>query len=182
MKKILFIVGSLRIASFNRQCAMFLAGDLAGKAECTFLDYADLPDMNQDIEFPAPPPVARVREFVRASDGLWFVTPEYNASYPGILKNLIDWLSRSLTRNGPRESAVIWGKKCAVTSVGGGAHGENCIANMEKLIPFVGGSLLKETLGIGYDREEDDTSILQFTPERTAKLRAQEAAFLEFLA
>lgn len=174
-------MGSLRIESFNRQCAIFLARDLVGKAECTFLSYGDLPDMNQDIEFPPPAPVSRVRGEVEACDGIWFVTPEYNASYPGILKNLIDWLSRPVTKNGPRDSAVIWGKKCAVTSVGGGAHGAHCIANMKKLIPFVGGQLCKETLGIGYDREEDTTSILQFPPERVTLLQNQEKAFLDFL-
>lgn len=63
--------------------------------------------MNEDIEFPAPEAVKRVREAVKAADGLWFFTPEYNHSYPGVLKNLIDWLSR---KPGEKESSVLWRK------------------------------------------------------------------------
>lgn len=181
VKKLLFVVGSLRHESLNRQCAEFLAQDLQEKMKITFLEYADIPYMNEDIEFPTPAPIARVRAEILETDGIWFVTPEYNASYPGVLKNLIDWLSRATTPDGPRKSAVIWGKKCAVTSVGGGAHGAHCIANMEKLVPFVGGKLLSKTLGIGYTREELTQSRLQFTPERVTKLRLQEEAFLKFL-
>lgn len=181
MKKILMVVGSLRIESMNRQCAIQIARDLRGKAACTFLDFADVPYMNEDIEFPVPEPVARVRSMVQAADGVWFVTPEYNHSYPGLLKNLIDWLSRPVKPDGRRESCVIWGVKCAATSVGGGAHGKCCLAQMQELIPFVGGRLLPETLGIGYTRAEEAASILEFTPERCGQLAAQEDAFLKFL-
>ena len=45
-----------------------------------------------------PGPVARVRREVVGSDGVWFFTPEYNYSYPGLLKNLLDWLSRPLVK------------------------------------------------------------------------------------
>ncbi|MBD5560722.1 MAG: NAD(P)H-dependent oxidoreductase [Clostridia bacterium] len=182
MLKVLMIVGSLRIESLNRQCAMQIARDLREKASCTFLDYADIPYMNEDIEFPTPEAVARVRSLVAAADGLWFVSPEYNRSYPGLLKNLVDWLSRPVTPNGRRDTCIIWGKKCAVTSVGGGFKGAGCIAEMQKLIPFVGGKLLPETLGIGYTRAEESASILELTEERLSALVGQEKAFLDFLA
>lgn len=175
------IVGSLRIESLNRQCAIQIARDLRGKAACTFLDFADIPYMNEDIEFPTPVPISRVRAQVDAADGLWFVSPEYNFSYPGLLKNLIDWLSRAVVPGGGQDTCAIWNKKCAVTSVGGGAHGEHCIAALKQLLPFVGGKLLPEALGIGYTRAELTTSILEFTPERTAQLEGQEKAFLQFL-
>ena len=54
MKNILFIVGSLRKDSFNRQLAKEAENYLAGKAEITYLDYTDVPFVNQDIEYPAP--------------------------------------------------------------------------------------------------------------------------------
>ena len=54
MKKVLMIVGSLRKDSFNLQLARIAEGMLKGQAEVSYLHYADLPFMNQDIEFPAP--------------------------------------------------------------------------------------------------------------------------------
>ena len=90
MKKVLMIVGSMRKKSFNRQLAAIAAELLRGKAEVSFLEYADIPYMNQDIEFPVPEEIARVREEVSRADGIWIITPEYNYSYPGVLKNLLD--------------------------------------------------------------------------------------------
>ena len=75
--------------------------------------------MNQDIENPAPPAVATAREAVRAADGIWFFTPEYNFSYPGLLKNLLDWLSRPADPANPTSPSVLAGKKCTVSGVGG---------------------------------------------------------------
>ena len=96
MKKILFIIGSLRKESFNKKLAKEVEEMLDGRATVEYLDYSDVPLMNQDIEFPAPEAVKRVREKVAKADALWIFTPEYNYSYPGHLKNLIDWLSRPL--------------------------------------------------------------------------------------
>ena len=96
-KHIVMIVGSLRKQSFNLQLAQKAAEMMAGKAQVTFLEYADLPFMNQDIEFPTPDPVTRTRNIVLSADGIWIMTPEYNSSYPGVLKNLLDWLSRPLS-------------------------------------------------------------------------------------
>ena len=80
MKKILFIVGSLRKDSFNRQLAQEAEKNLAGLAEVTYLDYTDVPFLNQDIEYPAPAAVAKLRETVANADGIWIFTPEYNFS------------------------------------------------------------------------------------------------------
>lgn len=62
--------------------------------ETSFLDYSKLPFMSQDIEFPAPIEVEKVRNDVKGADALWIVTPEYNGSVPGALKNFLDWISR----------------------------------------------------------------------------------------
>ena len=100
--KILAIVGSLREKSFNRQLA-YAAKELIGeRADFKLLEYQDVPLMNQDIEYPAPEAVKRVRDEVRSADGIWFFTPEYNHFFPGVLKNLIDWLSRPISREEPQ--------------------------------------------------------------------------------
>ena len=92
--KIAAIVGSLRKGSYNLQLAHKAKEIVGDRAEFEIIDFSDVPNINPDIEFPAPEAVRRVREKINAADGVWFFTPEYNHSYPGLLKNLIDWLSR----------------------------------------------------------------------------------------
>lgn len=119
-KKILAIVGSLRTDSFNKALAREAAKVVGDEAEFEILDYADVPLLNQDIEYPAPAPVARVREQVKAADGLWIFTPEYNHFFPGVLKNLIDWLSRPVSQS---EGQVLAGKPVALSGITPGMSG-----------------------------------------------------------
>lgn len=118
--KIIAIVGSLRKDSFNRQLALAAQRTVGDRAEFELLDYADVPLMNQDIEYPAPESVRRVREMVSSADGVWFFTPEYNHFFPGVLKNLLDWLSRPISDNEPQ---VLAGKPAAVSGITPGMSG-----------------------------------------------------------
>jgi len=113
MKKIniLAIVGSLRKESYNRQLAMYAKKIIGDRAEFEILDYADVPILNEDIEYPAPEAVERVREKVKAADALWIFTPEHNHTYPAALKNIVDWLSR------PIENNVIAGKLATYSGI-----------------------------------------------------------------
>jgi chromate reductase len=77
-------------------------------------NFADVPLMNQDIEYPAPEAVKRVRDKIKAADGVWFFTPEYNHYFPGVLKNLIDWLSRPVGKDEPQ---VLSGKPAAISGI-----------------------------------------------------------------
>ncbi|WP_112322950.1 NADPH-dependent FMN reductase [Oceanibium sediminis] len=115
MTKLLFVPGSLRRASSSRAAARALADRLSARAECAFGDIGGLPHYNADLENDAA-----VRDWiaqVAAADGLVFVTPEYNYSIPGVLKNAIDWASR------PAYQSVFKGKKCFVITTSGGALG-----------------------------------------------------------
>lgn len=111
---IISIVGSLRKDSYNRQLAMAAKIIAQDRAEIELLDFADVPFMNQDIEYPAPEAVKRVREKIKAADGIWFFTPEYNHFFPGVLKNLIDWLSRPISGKEPQ---VLAGKPAAISGI-----------------------------------------------------------------
>jgi chromate reductase len=93
--KIVGICGSLRQASYNK-AALRVAGEvLPPDMTLETAEIGDFPLYNADLQaggFPAP--VQRVAGQVKAADGLLFVTPEYNFSISGVLKNAIDWLSR----------------------------------------------------------------------------------------
>ena len=119
MKKILFIIGSLRKESFNRKIAQEVEQRLGSRAVVEYLDYSAVPLMNPDIEFPAPESVIDVRAKVADADALWIFSPEYNYSYPGHLKNLIDWLSRPLVPGDRQTPIAINGKKVTLSGAGG---------------------------------------------------------------
>lgn len=118
--KIVAIVGSLRKDSLNRQLALKAGELISDRADFEILDYADVPMMNEDIEFPAPAAVARVREKIKSADGVWFFTPEYNHFFPGVLKNLIDWLSRPVSED---EGNVLERVPAAISGISLGMGG-----------------------------------------------------------
>lgn len=115
--RILAVVGSLREQSLNRQLAVLAGQALGDRAVFEILDYRDVPLFDQDEEFPAPAAVARVRRQVLQADGLWFFSPEYNHFFPGVLKNLVDWLSRPPA---PGEPQVLAGKPAALSGISPG--------------------------------------------------------------
>ena len=91
---ILGIAGSLRKASYNR-AALRAAQQLApDTARIEILELDGIPPYNQDEEGSPPPKVTALKQAVRAADAILIVTPEYNYSVPGVLKNAIDWASR----------------------------------------------------------------------------------------
>lgn len=117
--KILGIAGSLRRGSFNA-AALRAAQELApeGMTIETF-DIAPIPVYNDDVRAQGfPPPVEDLRARIKAADGLLIVTPEYNYSIPGVLKNAIDWASR------PPEQPFD-GKPVGIMGASGGPMGSS---------------------------------------------------------
>ena len=112
------VVGSLRKASFNRKMAHALMDLAPPTLAMSIVEIGDLPLYNQDLETESPPaPWQAFRNAIRAADAVLFVTPEYNRSIPGVLKNAIDVGSRPPVRN-------VWtAKPGAVISVTSGALG-----------------------------------------------------------
>jgi chromate reductase len=117
-RDIAVIVGSLRRGSFNRKTALALAALAPDSLKLEIVEIGALPLYNQDLDpDDAPAEWLDFRERVRAADGVLFVTPEYNRSIPGVLKNAIDVGSRPYGKS-------AWAKKPgAVISVTPGALG-----------------------------------------------------------
>lgn len=97
--KIAVIVGSLRKDSFNRKLADAVAK--LAPADFTFkqVQIGGLPQFNQDNEANPPAQVVGLKNEIKEADGLLFVTPEYNRSIPGVLKNALDSASRPYGQN-----------------------------------------------------------------------------------
>lgn len=92
--KLVAIVGSVRKESYNMKLAKFVQKHYADQFDLEILSLNKLPIYNQDIENEAPKEVLDFKAKVKAADAVLWVTPEYNASIPGVLGNAIDWLSR----------------------------------------------------------------------------------------
>ena len=113
--RILGIAGSLRKTSYNRgvlRAAKELAPD---GSSVDIFDLDGFPGFNQDDEQNPPGKVAEFKQRIRDADAILFVTPEYNYSVPGVLKNAIDWASR------PYGDSAWNGKPAAImgASIGG---------------------------------------------------------------
>ena len=95
MKHIGIICGSLRKNSYNHIIGENLA-KMDDTVSFSFIPIGDLPHFNEDLEVDGDPQaVKQLKEAIQKVDGLIIVSPEYNASVPGVLKNAIDWASRS---------------------------------------------------------------------------------------
>jgi chromate reductase, NAD(P)H dehydrogenase (quinone) len=92
--KVVAIVGSIRKDSYNVQLAKHIQTRFADQFEVEILDLATLPMYNQDIELDPPKEVLDFKAKVKEAHAVLWVTPEYNATIPGVLGNAIDWLSR----------------------------------------------------------------------------------------
>jgi chromate reductase len=115
--QIAVIVGSLRRDSFNSKLANALAKMLPSEFSCKRLQIDNLPLYNQDNDGSQPESVQAFKADIAASQALIFVTPEYNRSIPGVLKNALDQASRPYGQN-------AWtGKPAGVIGVSVGAMG-----------------------------------------------------------
>nr|WP_320191786.1 NAD(P)H-dependent oxidoreductase [uncultured Desulfobacter sp.] len=117
MKKIGIIVGSLRKESFNRSVANYLTSVAPEGCSFSFPDIGGLELYNQDLDDTPTEAWVKFRDEIKAVDALLFVTPEYNRSIPGVLKNAIDIGSR------PYGQSVWTRKPGGIVSVSPGAIG-----------------------------------------------------------
>jgi NAD(P)H-dependent FMN reductase len=117
--KVLALIGSLRSGSVNRQIAELAAEKAPDGISVTLYDgLGDVPFYNEDIDGPeAPAAATKLRDAVADADAVLVVTPEYNGSFPAVVKNSIDWLSRPYGQN------AVTGKPLAVIGAAAGQYG-----------------------------------------------------------
>jgi chromate reductase len=116
VRNVAVVLGSLRKDSVSRKLAKAFAA-LNANLKFNIVEIGDLPHFDQDLESDPPPQWVRLRDEIATADAVLFVTPEFNRSVPGALKNAIDVGSR------PYGQSVWNGKPGAVISVSPGAIG-----------------------------------------------------------
>ncbi len=140
MKKVMVLIGGISTGSLNRRffdaVARLAAEGPSGSGgegplfEFTVFDIARLPFYSQDIENDPPASVTGMRELAAASDGVLIVTPEYNRSIPGVLKNALDWGSRPPGHNvwAHKPTAIMGATTSGIGTFGAQQHLRNILS------------------------------------------------------
>jgi NAD(P)H-dependent FMN reductase len=143
---LLVLLGSLRADSHNARLADAAIAHLPSGVEVTVFDaLADLPHYSADIDAePLPAVAARLRAEIAAADAVLVVTPEYNGSLPGSLKNAIDWASR------PRGSAALSGIPTAVLAASISPRAAQWAReDAVRVLRVAGAAVIEDTVGVG---------------------------------
>ena len=240
MKHIVFIIGSLRKDSFNRQLAMVAESLLKDRFVISYLDFENIPYFNQDKEsqqdnkstsqrvnkttsqqveglcssskslsvskssssshrsedgeleagsmaFRQQPTangfcLKEIRQQILDCDGIWVFTPEYNRGYPGLLKNLFDWLSRPMDISNPTNATAVQGKKITVSGAGGNNKTASCREKLNELLHFIKMDVMTEPqTGIALGKEAWTNGMFKLTDEQLSELKMQAEKFAEFV-
>ncbi len=175
---ILGISGSLRRASFNTATLHAMAELAPAGSRFEIADISGVPLYNSDLDGESKPAaVARISAQIAAADGLMLVTPEYNYSISGVLKNALDWFSR------PAFASVLKGKPTAIASVSmavtGGARAQQTLKVIlaGTLTPlFLHGEV---TIGAAHTRFNDGHLIDESTRKLVSDFMAAFVAHLQ---
>lgn len=127
-RRIAIIVGSIREGSLNRKVAKAICGSVPDSLDCRFIEIADLPLYDPDLDNEPPEPWARFRREIADCEGVLFVTPEYNRSIPGVLKNAIDVGSRPYGKSAfsKKPAAIVTASPGALGGFGCNHHLRQC--------------------------------------------------------
>ncbi len=147
--RVLGIAGSLRRASYNRGLLRAAVRLSPAQLDLTIWDRLKLlPPFDEDDEHDPAAAVLELRAAIAASDALLVVTPEYNGSLPGQLKNALDWASR------PRAESVLHGKPAAVLGASPSrSGGRSAQADTRRVLARAGARVSERELGVAHAHE-----------------------------
>lgn len=176
--RVLAFAGSIRKESFNRKLLKASIELKPEGMEIEVFDISSIPAYNMDLEPDFPESVVAFKERIKAADGLLIATPEHNYSYPGILKNAIDWASR------PPAEAVFDNKPVAVQSASTGwSGGLRAQINLQQVLAYFPMRQMyfpQVCVGNAKDKFDEDGNL---TDERSrGNIEKQLAKFLEFIS
>jgi chromate reductase len=131
--KIFALVGGICKDSLNQKLFEFFKDEAKGALEFDQFDIKTLPFFSQDIENTPPDVVSDFKKRAVSSDGVLIVTPEYNRSFPGVLKNALDWGSRPYGQGiwGGKPAGLIGTSPGAIGTFGAQSHLRNVLAFLD---------------------------------------------------
>lgn len=178
---VLVICGSLRKGSYNAALTRALPSLAPPEMKLiTAPSFASFPLYNQDVQDGSgfPGPVIDLAEAVRAADGVLFVTPEYNWSMPGGLKNAIDWVSR--IKDQPFAEKPVAIQSCSGGPLGGARMQYHWRMAMTFCKAYIYGT---PEVFVGNAAAKFDKNTLELTDQPTKDaVKTQLAAFAKFIA
>jgi len=175
--RILGISGSLRKASFNTALLRFVQQSFPADVEFVIRDISGLPMYNQDTEYAPNQEVASFKEAVQSADAIFFCTPEYNFSFPGVLKNAIDVASRPWGSNSWANKPV--GLMSASVAWSGGMRAQYALRQcfiFLNLIPYPGTEVMVTTADKVFDAAGNLTD-----PDTQKRVRDYVDGFVKFV-
>jgi len=166
--RLLTISGSLREGSYNTALARAAADVAPEGVEVELFDgLGELPLFDADLEGDESPAVRHLRESIDDADAVLFVTPEYNGSIPGVLKNAVDWASR------PYGASALSGKPAAVVGAGPGPTGAAAAqADLRRVLERAGAAVVGGPLSVPTAFRAFDERGRLLDPEHRAALAA----------
>jgi chromate reductase len=173
--RILAVSGSLRAESYNTALAR-AAAELApdGVDVELYAGLAWVPPYDADGDGEEPPAaVEDLRERIVEADGLLMVTPEYNGSIPGVLKNAIDWASR------PHRESALWGKTVAIAGATTGQYGAIWAQqDLRRVLGMAGARVVDGEVPVPRAQEKFDSEGRLVDPMLAERLRAHMEALV----
>ena len=187
MRKVLVFAGSTRENSFNKKLAKVAEKALRHAGlEVTYADLRDYPmplyDGDSEQANGLPPTARAFKALVREHDAIVIASPEYNGSFPALVKNVIDWVSRSEAAGEP-PLAALRGKRGAILSTSPGARGgQRGLRHLRELLEMVGVVLIPEPVSIPKAGEAFDAEGKLVRPEDVEKVERMAAGLAALLA
>jgi chromate reductase len=172
------VAGSVRAGSWARSLLRAISNRPPPGVALTIWDGLEsVPPFNEDLESgPAPVGVAEMRRMIETSDAVLIVTPEYNMSVPGVLKNALDWASR------PFGQSALIGKPVAVVGTSPlPSGGASALSDVGKLVSLIGARVVESELAIGSVHTRFDESQIS-DPELVARMGELFAKLVEAVA
>ncbi|SPE40084.1 NADPH-dependent FMN reductase [Candidatus Sulfopaludibacter sp. SbA3] len=175
MNKVLVFAGSTRLDSFHRKLALEAVAALrAAGAEATFADLRDYPMPLYDGDVEAaqglPSNARAFKELVKAHNAIVIASPEYNGSFPALVKNAIDWISRP--EGDETHLLAFRGKKAALLSTSPGpGGGQRGLRHLRELLEMIGVHVIAGQLTIPKAFEAFDAAGRLARPQDREQLR-----------
>ncbi len=175
--KVIGICGSLRKDSTNLS-ALKLISTLEKRIELEIINYVDVPLYNGDVESASgvPDSVKALAAKIAAADGVYIASPEYNYSITGVLKNLIDWLSRVQPHPFNQKPIAIF------SATGGPSGGARSQYELRKIFVYFNANVLNKEAMIGSNYLKFNQAGEITDDAAKSSLAAQAAAFADYIA